>query len=73
MEDDLLIAYFEPLFEPAVLNMSLLVPLLPETLPAPKRLREMVSRLSIDGRMRWVPDDGVVGQEMVPVRNLKMP
>jgi hypothetical protein len=57
------------------LNMSMLLPLWwlrPETLPVPKRLREMASRLIIDGRRRCVAE-GVFGAEFADVRNLKTP
>jgi hypothetical protein len=40
---------------------------------APKRLREIASRLSMLGRSRCEEDEGVFGAEAFDVRNLKMP
>ena len=56
--------------EPNISDEALL---LPDKLAWPNKFREIMSRFSIDGRSRWPVLDGVVGQELAEVRNLKTP
>lgn len=70
MVDDRLTPTFR--FEEVVLKRSLWVLRL-DTLPAPNRFREILSRLSMDGRRRWPCEEGVVGAEFAAVRNLNIP